>query len=259
MLVCEGQPWATSPHTPSRCPHGATLLPCATMRCYCSAAMPHDISTTPKVASVVNVPPRAPSSHSSEGMAWVPLDQDEALEDDFQTQHTPVHCVRWWGDSGSRSSAGVGLECSRGSLGQWDAYCIDISKEEETLETVDPTWQTTHWLQLVVRGISDDKVPWYEYVMLLMLGAEGMALLLAKCLLTIWRWSIRVQGWDICPPTLTVLDIGQFMMWNEVQGEWTIRYGLRHTPVPCSELERPYVVGDGSGLRGRCGRLHFLH
>ena len=173
MPAREGQPWATSPHMPSRCPHGATLLPCATARCYCSTAVPHDISTMPKVASVVNVPPHAQSSHSGKGMALASLDQDEGLEDDFQTQHMPVCRVRRRVDSGSGSSARGGLECSRGSLGQWAAYRIDICEEEETLETVDSTWQTTRWLQLVVQGISDDEVPWYEYVMLLMSGPRA--------------------------------------------------------------------------------------
>ena len=28
-----------------------------------------------------------------------------------------------------------------------------------------------------------------------------------------------MQGWDICPPAPTVLNIGQFMTWDEVQGE----------------------------------------
>ena len=51
-----------------------------------------------------------------------------------------------------------------------------------------------------------------------MVGTEGVALLLAKCLLTIWWWSIKVQGWDVCPPTLTVLNIGQFMTQEEAQG-----------------------------------------
>ena len=87
------------------------------------------------------------------------------------------------------------------------------------LETVDPTWQNTRWLQLAVQGISDEEVPWHEYVMLLIMGAEGMALSLAKHLLAIWRWNARVQGWDVCPPALTVLNIGQFMMWDEVQGD----------------------------------------
>ena len=146
MPAHDGQPRAMSPHTPSRCPHGATLLSCATARCYCGAAVPHDVSTMPKVASAVNVSPHARSSHSGKGMALALLDQDKMLEDDFQTQHMPVHRVRRWGDSGSRSLAGRGLECSGGSPRQQAAYCLNISKEEETLETVDPTWQTTRWL-----------------------------------------------------------------------------------------------------------------
>ena len=210
MLAQDGQSHAPSPHMPSRCPHGVTLLPCVTVRCYCGATASHNISTTPKVASMVNIPPHTQStqsSHSSDGMDRALLDHDEALEDDFQTQHTPVHRVMWWKDTGHQSSAKVRLECSRGSPRQWTGYCVDISEEEEMLETVDPTWQTTHWLQLAVQGISDEEVPWYEYVTLLMMGAEGMALSLAKCLLTIWQWSARVQGQDICPPTLTVLNI----------------------------------------------------
>ena len=122
-------------------------------------------------------------------------------------------------DNDHQSSAEGRLECSGGSPGQWTGYHIDISEEEETLETVDPTWRTTHWLQLVVQDILDDEVPWYEFITPLMMGAKGVAFLLAKCLLTIWRWSIRVQGWDICPPALTVLNIGQFMTWDEVQGD----------------------------------------
>ena len=69
------------------------------------------------------------------------------------------------------------------------------------LETIDPTWKTTCWLQLVVQNISDDEVPWYELVIPLTVGAEGTALSLAKLLLTAWRWSIKVLGWDICPTT----------------------------------------------------------
>ena len=122
-------------------------------------------------------------------------------------------------DTGHRSSAEGRLECSGGSPRQWTGYRIDIGEEQETLETVDPTWWTTHWLQLAVQGILDNEVPWYEFITLLMMGAEGVALSLAKHLLTIWQWSARVQGWDICPPTPTVLNIGQFMMRDKVQGD----------------------------------------
>ena len=84
------------------------------------------------------------------------------------------------------------------------------------LETIDPIWRTTHWLQLAVQSISDDEVPWYEFIIHLTVGTEGTALSLAKCLLMVWQWSIKVQGQDVCLPTLTALNIGQFMTREEV-------------------------------------------
>ena len=219
MPARKRQPQTSSPHMSSRCPHGATLLPCANVRCYYGATVPHDTPTTPIVASAVNVPPHARSSHSDEGTALALLNQEEVLEDDFQTQHTSVCHIKWRGDSSSGASAGGGPECSRGSPGQWAVYRVDIGEEEEMLETVDPTWQKTCWLQLVVQGISDDEVPWYECVTPLTLGTEGTALSLAKHLLAVWWWGLRVQGRDVCPPAPTVLNIGQFMTPDEVRGD----------------------------------------
>ena len=105
---------------------------------------------------------------------------------------------------------------SRRSPDQRTEYQVDIGEEEATLETIDPTWRTTRWLQLAVQAISDDEVPWYEFVIPLMVGTEGTALPLAKHLLVVWRWSIKVQGQDVCPPALTALNIGQFMTREEV-------------------------------------------
>ena len=68
----------------------------------------------------------------------------------------------------------------------------------------------------MVQGISDDEVPWYELVIPLTVGTEGAALSLAKCLLTVLRWSVKVLGWDICPPVPTDLNIGQFMTKEEM-------------------------------------------
>ena len=174
------------------------------------------MSTTPKVASEFNIPSYAWSSHSSEGTAWASLDEDEGLEDDFQTLHTPVRCVVRWEDDGRRCSAKGRPESSRGSPGQGTEYQVDIGKEEETLETIESTWRTTHWLQLVVQGIPDDEVPWAECIIPLTVGTEDVAISLNKCLLTIWWWSIKVQGWDVCPPAPTALNIGQFMTHEEV-------------------------------------------
>ena len=64
------------------------------------------------MASAVKVPAYARSSHSGEGMAWASLDQDEALEDDFQTQHMPVCRMMWREDDGHQSSAEGRLEHS---------------------------------------------------------------------------------------------------------------------------------------------------
>ena len=151
-------------------------------------------------------------------MAWALLDQDEAQEDDFQTQHTPVCHMMQWEDDSHRSSAKARLQHSVGSLGQWTGYQLDIGEEEEMLETVDPTWRVTHWLQLAVQGISDDEVPWYDLITLLTVVTEGAALSLGKRLLAVWRWSMRVQGWDVCLPTPMVLNNGQFIMQEKAQG-----------------------------------------
>ena len=187
--------------------------PCTPLRCYCRATASPDTSTTPKFASAVNVPSHAQSSHSGEGMAWASLDEDDVWEDDFQTPHTPVHRVVQREDDSWGDLAEGRLESSRGSPGLRTGFQVDIGKEEDMLETIDPTWRTTHWLQLVVQGISDDEVPWYEFVIPLTVGTEGAALSLAKCLLVVWQWSIKVQGWDVCLPAL---NIRQFMTREEV-------------------------------------------
>ena len=168
----------------------------------------------PKLASAVNIPSHAWSSHSGGGMARASLDDDDAWDDDFQTPHTPVHHIVWREDDGHGEPVDGRMESLRGSPGWWTGYQVDIGEEEATLETIDPTWRTTHWLQLVVQGISDDKVPWYEFISPLMVGIEGTALSLAKCLLMVW--SVKVLGQDVCLPTPTALNIGQFMTREEV-------------------------------------------
>ena len=92
--------------------------PCTPLRCYCRAATIPNVSTMPKVASVVNIPSHAWSSHSGEGMARAFLDEDDAWEDDFQTPHTPVCHVMQWEEDGHRCPAEGKPESSRGSPGQ---------------------------------------------------------------------------------------------------------------------------------------------
>ena len=134
----------------------------------------------------------------------------------------------------SHSLAGCGTCCRedgslQGSPGQHPCYPVDIGEEKVILESIDPTWRATCWLQLVVQSIVDDKVPWYELVISLMSGMEGAAQSLAKHLLTMWRWSLKVQGEGICLPAPTVLNIGQFMTTGEVaegvgEAPWFMAY-----------------------------------
>ena len=101
------------------------------------------------------------------------------------------------------------------------------------LECIDPHWRATCWLQVAVQGIAEE-VPWYELVTPLTSGVEGMALSLAKHLLTAWQWNIKVSREDTCPPALTILNIGQFMTDEETAGVWESHTGLWPIPVHCS-------------------------
>ena len=194
---------SSPPNTPSRCHCGGPLSP--------------DADTMPKLASAVNILSYAQSSRSGRGMAWTSLDDEDTWEDDFQTLHTPVHCVVQWDGGGCGEPAAERMEASRGSPSWQTYYQVDVGEEEaETLESINPHWRATCWLQVTVQGIAEEEVPWYGLVIPLTSGAEGAALSLAKHLLAVWRWSIKVQGEDVCPPAPTVLNIGQFMTKEEV-------------------------------------------
>ena len=122
------------------------------------------------------------------------------------------------------------MEALEGSPGWQSFYQLDVGEEElEMLECIDPLWRATCWLQVAVQGIAREEVPWYELVTPLTSGVEGAALSLAKHLLAAWRWSIKVCGEDECPPTPTVLNIGQFMTEEETAGgmgepHWFVAY-----------------------------------
>ena len=183
------------------------------LRCHCGGPLSPKADTMPNLASAVNILSYAWSSRSGGGMAWASLDDEDMWEDDFQTPHMPVR----WDGGGCRELATERMEASRGSPSWQPYYQVDVGEEEaETLESIDPHWRTTLWLQVTVQGITEEEVPWYELVILLMLWAKSAALSLAKHLLTAWRWSIKVRGEDVCPSTPTVLNIGQFMTEEEV-------------------------------------------
>ena len=97
------------------------------------------------------------------------------------------------------------------------------------MEEIDSHWRAMCWLQVAIQGIVDKEVPWYELVTPLTSGAEGVALSLAKHLLTVWQWNIKVCREDQCPPAPSILNIGQFIIDEEVAGgvgepHWFVAY-----------------------------------
>ena len=118
------------------------------------------------------------------------------------------------------------MEASGESLAWWLFAQVDIGKEEpETLEEIDPHWRAQQWLQVAAQGIMDEEVPWHELLTLLTSGAEGMARSLAKCLVTVWQWNVKMWGEGVCPPAPSALNIGQFLTNEEAEGGWKSHTG----------------------------------
>ena len=144
------------------------------------------------------------------------------------------------------------MEASRGSPAWWSFVQVDIGKEEpNTLEEIDPHWRAMWWLQVAIQGITNEEVPWHELVAPLTSGVEGMAMSLAKHLVAAWWWNIRVQGEGECPPAPSILNIGQFIMDEEVAGG----VGEPHWFVPYSCT----LQENGSGQGGKPWRLKPPH
>ena len=111
------------------------------------------------------------------------------------------------------------MEASRGSPGWQPYYQVDVGEEEaEMLESIDPHWRATRWLQVTVQGIAEEEVPWYELVIPLTLGVKVQFCHWPST--SSWHGgelsSIKIRGEDICPPAPTVLNIEQFMTEEEV-------------------------------------------
>ena len=138
------------------------------------------------------------------------------------------------------------MEASRGSPAWRLVSRVDISEEEpKTLEEINAHWRAQQWLQVATQGIRDEEVPWHELFTPLTSGAEGAAKALAKCSVATWRWNIKVQGEEMCPPTPSLLNIGQFLTDQEAEGgirepHWFVAYS--HT------LQR---VGEAAHRRKR--------
>ena len=121
------------------------------------------------------------------------------------------------------------MEVSGGSPAWQFIACMDISEEgPETLVEINASWRAKQWLEVAAEGIRDEEVPWHNLLAPLTSGAEGTTKALAKCLVAVWRWNIKVQGEQVYLPTPTVLNIGQFLTDQETGrlGRATLVCGL---------------------------------
>ena len=148
-------------------------------------------------------------------------------------------------EGGQGEPATEQMAASGGSLA-WQLFArVDIGEEEpETLEEINPHWRAQQWLQVAAQGIRDE-VPWRELLTLLTSGAEGTAKSLAKRLVAVWWWNVKVRGEGMCPPAPSALNIGQFLTVQQAEGAWESHTGLWPTPVCCSRWVRQPMEESG--------------
>ena len=97
----------------------------------------------------------------------------------------------------------------------------------------DPMWEVTKWLEVCIETLREEDVPWWLLVALLMdVGTPGTREL-AKHFLATWQWTVEVATANFCPPTPTMLNIGQFLDEEPKEGDhmpWLLAYAraLQH-------------------------------
>ena len=158
------------------------------------ATLATEVLKTPAIKSVVNVLPQAASSHSVDVVPMALLDHNEEEEEE-ESFHKFHHCRMMW--------------------------CSPISQH------IDPMCQTTIWLLTCEEGQDDEEISWWLLFSLLTNGSNVAVKDLTRWLMATWRWVRKVSKTPICLPSLTVLNIGQFLDedmeekgWDQPQWLW---------------------------------------
>ena len=83
------------------------------------------------------------------------------------------------------------------------------------------------WLEACRDSLGEEDIMWWPLVMPLTDGATVAAMELAKCLVSVWRWTAKVSTMPLCPPAPTMLNIGQFLEGCPREGDhtpWLLAY-----------------------------------
>ena len=98
---------------------------------------------------------------------------------------------------------------------------------------LDPMWQMTKWLESCGESLGEEDITWWPLVVPLTDGGTMAAKELTKHLIAAWRWMAKVSTMPLCPPTPTMLNIGQFLDGGPKEGDhtpWLLAYAcaLQH-------------------------------
>ena len=148
------------------------------------------------------------SSSSTEGVATASLDHDD--EDMGEVAFHRFHAHRVQREAPKEKS-----DVPR---------CRVVQGPHADGGEVDPLWKTTKWLQHCKEQYTDEDLAWWLLFCPLTDGRDEAMLALAQCLMVMWRCTASISESITCPPTPTILNIGQFLCeklssngWNEQQ------------------------------------------
>ena len=91
----------------------------------------------------------------------------------------------------------------------------------------DPMWEAIKWLEACIETLREEDVQWWSLVVLLTDEGAPDTRELTKHFLATWQWMTEVAAIKFCPPTPTMLNIGQFLDEELVEGDcmpWLLAY-----------------------------------
>ena len=144
----------------------------------------------PTVWSTVQVTLRVTSSYTDLGGAAASLDSCIEEEGDCPFHQHHLDRVKY---GGAKQATAV-------------PSCQDMSTL--SARKIDPLWRTRGWLEECEQRINEEEIDWWLLIHPLM---DGAAYALAWRLMAMWHWPVKTSRPLICPPTPTILNIGQFL------------------------------------------------
>ena len=142
--------------------------------------------------------------------------------------------------------------------------CQEVSTP--SVSQVHPLWRMRCWLEECKQRIDEEEIEWWLLIHPLMDGSDAAAYTLVQRLLVTWCWTVKTIRPLICMPTLTILNIGQFLVEDVKEHGWGIQEWLEvythalqrvatwsHTAPMHSQNTEPVWGGKDMGAAGSGG------